>query len=317
MSKPTEPFKCAVSLSNELLMAISSISYKLGSLSITYDGRPDYEDFGLATKSTLALEGIDIKPSQMRGINKGEEVPSAPLATAVSRLYAKMMKTDPRDPSFIAKFEEALWPDGVPHRLSRRVNSFPYPIPMHARIEAMMKGIYKFSSSSRPKHPLMVACLFYFEIMAIQPYSEYTGILARYLMKSFLGDYCPALYSLPLERMMLVHKEDVEKAYAASVEKADTGPFMLYMFSLIEEGIGNLLRRSVKKAPEQSPLVNKMLEKMEPGRFYSATQLCELLGLKSRLGLQKNYIKPGLEAHLLEMSNPLSPTDRTQRYRKK
>ena len=163
----------------------------------------------------------------------------------------------------------------------------------------------------------MLACLFYFELLAIEPYSEYNALLARYMLKSFIGNYSPNLYCLPLERLMLVHKDEVDAAYAASVEKADTAPFVTYMMKLIEEGVDSLLRRSVKKAPEQSPNVKRMLEKMEDGRYYSAAELCALLGLKSRLGLQKNYIRPGLEGKVLEMSNPVSPTDRTQRYRKK
>ena len=47
-----------------------------------------------------------------------------------------------------------------------------------------------------------------------------------------------------------------------------------------------------------------------------AVELLGLLGLTSRLGLSKNYLHPALEAGLIEMANPLTPTDRNQRYRK-
>lgn len=318
MSKAIEPYKAAFSLSNEILVSAASIAFKLGRLSLTADHRAGVEDFALATKSTLALEGVEIKPSQMRGINKGDDVPSHPLATTVRKLYERMPRIDPYDPAFLTEFETLIWPEGVPHRLSRRVASFPYPIPMHARVEAMIRGLYHFANSGKGKiHPLNLACLFYYELLAIEPYSEYNGLLARYLLKAFLGTYSPNLYCLPLERLMLVHKTEVDEAYARSVERADTAPFVTYMMQLIEEGVDALLRRSVKKDPATTPLVTKMLEKMEEGRFYSAAELCALLGLKSRLGLQKNYLRPGLEGKVLEMSNPLSPTDRTQRYRKK
>ena len=318
MSKPIEPYKCAFSISNEILVSAASIAFKLGRLSLTHEHRADLDDFALATKSTLALEGIEIKPSLMRGINRGEDVPGAPLASAMRKLYEKMPRINPYDRDFIAEFEAAVWPEGVPHRLSRRVASFPYPIPMHAKIEPLLKGLYSFANTGRGKiHPLTLGCLFYFELLAIEPYSEYNGLLARYLLKAFIGTYSPNLYCLPLERLMLVRKEEIEEAYAKSVERADTAPFVTCMMALIEEGVDTLLRRSVKKSPAETPLVTKMLNLMEEGRFYSATELCELLGLKSRLGLQKNYIRPGLEGRVLEMSNPVSPTDRTQRYRKK
>ena len=318
MSKPIEPYKCAFSISNEILVSAASIAFKLGRLSLTHEHRADEDDFALATKSTLALEGVEIKPSQMRGINRGDDVPSAPLASAMRALYEKMPRIDPYSTAFKEEFEAAIFPEGVPHRLSRRVASFPYPIPMHAKIEPLIKGLYAFANNGKGKiHPLTLGCLFYFELMAIEPYSVYNGLFARYMMKAFIGSYSPNLFCLPLERLMLVHKEEVDAAYALSVERADTAPFVTCMMKLIEEGVDSLLRRSVKKAPEQSPLVRKMLSKMEDGRYYSASELVELLGLKSRLTLQLNYIRPGLEGKVLEMSNPVSPTDRTQRYRKK
>jgi len=318
MSKPVEPYKCIFSVSNEILSSAASIAFKLGRLSITNEYRPTYEDYGLAVKSTLALEGITLKPSQMRGINRGEDVPSAPLASSLNELYAKMHRIDPYDSSFLKVFEDALWREGVPHRMSRRVASFPYPIPIHQRIEPMMEGIFKFARSGKKKvHPLTLGCLMYFMVMAIEPYSEYNGILARYLLKAYIASYSADLYALPLERLMLVHKEKIDASYAASVERGDTAPFVTCMMHIIDEGVDTLLRRSVKKAPEQSPAVIKLISKMEDGRFYSAAELCALLGLKSRLGLQKNYIRPALEGKAIEMSNPVSPTDRTQRYRKK
>ena len=318
MAKPIEPYKCALSLSNDILIAVSEISFKLGRLSLAQDHKADEEDFVAATKATLTLEGIEVKPSEVRGLKQGGGVPSAPLASAVYDLYANMRKVNPYDRAFQAKFEAALWKEGVPYRLSRRVPGFPYPIPMHARVEALIHGLYSFANAGKGKiHPLILGCLFYFEIMAIQPYSEYTGILARYMLKAFVGSFQPNLYCLPLERAFLVHKDKLAAAYDEAVSRADTGPFVKAVLAIVDDGIDSLLRRAVKKAPEQSPLVLKMFGKMEEGRFYGAAELCELLGLKSRLGLQKNYLKPALEANLIEMSNPVSRTDRTQRYRKK
>lgn len=318
MAKPIEPYKCALSISHGILKNVSEISFKLGRLSLTQERKAGVDDFISATKATLALEGIELKPSEIRGLRQGSPVPSAPLASAVYHLYENMRRVDPFDPSFIQTFEEAIWKEGVPHRLSRRVASFPYPIPMHNRIEAMMKGLYTFANGGKGKiHPLIIGCLYYFELLAIQPYSEYTGILARYLLKAFLGAYQPNLYCLPLEHLFLLRKDMLDAAYAETVERADTGPFVKAALSLVNEGIDAMQRKAVKVVPAQSPLVRKMLDKMEDGRFYSATELCELLGLKSRLGLQKNYLKPALEGNLIEMSNPVSRTDRTQRYRKK
>lgn len=317
MTKPIEPYKCAFSISNDILMSAANIAFKLGRLSLTHEHCADEDDFALATKCTLALEGVNVTPSQMRALNRGEDIESAPVLSAVRRLYARMPRIDPYDPAFQQAFEEAIWPDGVPYRMSRRVASFPYSIPMHAKVGALIGGLYSFAQGGKGKiHPLTLGCLFYFEILAIQPYSEYNNLFARYMLKAFIGSYSSNLYCLPLEQLMLQQKDEIDQAYAASVEKADTAPFVTCMMALLEKGVDMLLRRSVKKPAVHSPLVNKMLSLMEEGRYYSAQELCDLLGLKSRLGLQRNYIKPALEGKVLAMSNPLSPTDRSQRYRK-
>ncbi|MBO6285272.1 MAG: Fic family protein [Bacilli bacterium] len=317
MSKPIEPYKCAFSISNEILVSAADIAFKLGRLSLTHQHEADEDDFALATRSTLALEGIVIKPGQSRSLYRGDDIPSLPLVNAVRKLYEKMPRIDPYDAAFKTEFENTVWPEGVPTRLSRKVASFPYPIPMHAKVESLIKGLYSFANGGKGKiHPLTLACLFYFELLAIQPYSELNGLFARYMLKAFIGSYSPNLFCLPLERLMLVHKDELDQAFADAVAIADTAPFVTCMMKLINEGVDALLRRSVKNAPAQSPLVAKLMARMEPGRYYSCVELLRLLGLKSRISLQKNYIKPGLEAKVIEMSNPVCPTDRTQRYRK-
>ena len=46
----------------------------------------------------------------------------------------------------------------------------------------------------------------------------------------------------------------------------------------------------------------------------SAVELMEKLGLKSRVTFRKNYIQPALEAGLIAMTDPDTPTNRNQRY---
>ena len=46
----------------------------------------------------------------------------------------------------------------------------------------------------------------------------------------------------------------------------------------------------------------------------SAVELMEKLGLKSRVTFRKNYIQPALEAGLIAMTDPDTPTSRNQRY---
>ncbi|MCF0112432.1 MAG: hypothetical protein HUJ60_00460 [Bacilli bacterium] len=317
MPKITEPYKCVYALNNEILFLTGQLAYNIGRLKTISRSEATVEDHAYAVKASLAAEGIEISPSQMRALKRGEKIETLPEADGLMKLYRRLGNLDPADQGIIGLYEEAMFPNGAPHRKARRVASFPYPIPMHAKLEGMMRGVFHFIRASRGKlFPLSVAALAYFEIMALQPYSSLTGPLAKFLMKAVLAYEFKELAALPIEELMNRHKKEIDAAWEASLEKGDSAPFILRILRLIDIGVKSLLKEALRSRNSGSPLVEKLLAKMEPDKFYSAQELLNLLGLKSRLGLQKNYLRPGIEARKIEMLNPLTPTDRNQKYRK-
>ena len=50
---------------------------------------------------------------------------------------------------------------------------------------------------------------------------------------------------------------------------------------------------------------------------YSAKELLQILNLKSKENLRKNYLNPALENGLIEMTLPDKPKSKNQRYLKK
>lgn len=316
MAKQIAPYQAAVTVNNEILSSACNIAFEAGRLSLSPSFRVDEETLFQEVKASFALEGVSFTPSQARALKRGEDIPGIPEASALLRLYAKMGRIDPYDMGFVDEFASALFPDGVPSRMSRRVETFPYPIPLHAKILPMLKGFYSFAKSGKERHPLLLSALFYFEIMAIQPFSRYTRILALYLMKAILVSYAKEFANVPVVSLFAQKAQELEDAYRLSVETADTAPFVLAALRIVERAILSAQRKGMRQKNEGTPLARKLVSKMEDGRFYSAVELLGLLGLTSRLGLSKNYLHPALEAGLIEMANPLTPTDRNQRYRK-
>ncbi len=316
MPKQISPYQAAVSVNNEILFHAANIAYEAGRNSLAPAFGRDMGILCKEIKAVLSLEGKTLTPSQMRALERGEELKTMQEANALRRLFLKMGRIDPYDPSFFQEYEKEMFPNGVPTRLSRRVESFPYPIPLKAKVPAMVKGFYSFAKKGQSRHPLIVAALFYFEIMALQPYSTGTEPLALYLMKAVLVNYEKSFLNAPILVAFASNYESLQEAYKESVEKADTAPFVLKALSVFEKAIHQAEKKAMREKNQGTPLVDKLLSKMEEGKFYSAQDLLALLGLTSRLGLAKNYLRPALEAGLLERSNPLVPTDRNQRYRK-
>ena len=63
--------------------------------------------------------------------------------------------------------------------------------------------------------------------------------------------------------------------------------------------------------------VQKLLDVMVYDVPYSATQLMEKLGPKSRASFRKLYLVPALEKYLIAMGIPDKPTTRNQTYIRK
>lgn len=315
MSKIIAPYSAAISVNSEILTSAANIAYEVGRLSLTGIATPTPSMIASEVHSSLRSDGVTLTPSQVRALSRGEEIVGHPEAHALFVLYSKMPRIDPYDPKFLETFESMVFPEGTPHRMSRKVESFPYTIPLRAKVPSMMKGIYNFARD-KERHPLLVALLFYYEIMAIQPYSQFTRVLATYLMKAILVRYSKDFAAVPIANTFFVHKEDLEEAYRASVEAQDTAPFIRKAMSLLENAVIRTQKKLLREKASSTPLVDKLLSVMEDGTYYRATELLSLLGLTSRLGLAKNYLRPALEAKKIEMANPLSKTDRNQRYKK-
>ena len=289
MSKINAPYNCVYTLNNELLLKTSEIAFQVGRFSVLSSHHPDDENTAKETKALLTFDGVSLTPSQFRALGEGG-LSTLPQAEGLFTLMKAMPKIDPFDMGFMDQFEKAYFPLGAPRRCGRKAEDFDYTVPLKAKIQPMIQAIYHFQNSSQERiHPLCLSGLFYFQMQAIQPYSRSGIVLSLYLMKAILVHYCKDLMDLP---------------------------FLYESLLCVESALSQALKKSLRSIQSKTPLLEKLLSKMEDGRFYSAQELCDLLGLKSRLGLQKNYIRPGLDNKYLVMLNPLTPTDRNQKYKK-
>lgn len=316
-AKIKKPYASSLSVNHDILTLSCHIAYKLGRLSCLGTLSPNQKDISESLKYTLLLEGVILTPSQLRGLTMGEKCENVPIAYPLRELLSKISKIDPYDPKIIDDFEKALWKGEAPKRKEEQIDGFDYPLPSSSKAKALLRSVFDFGKANPNISPIILACLFYFEVMAIAPYSQYNGLLARYLFKAYLGVSGRSLWALPIEKAIYFHEKELSKAFNESIAKLDTSIFVSCLLDIVNLTLEGVMKEAAKQTPSSSPLIDKLLSKMEEGEFYSANELCLLLGLKSRLGLAKNYLRPALKAGKIEMSNPLCPTDRNQRYGKR
>ena len=83
---------------------------------------------------------------------------------------------------------------------------------------------------------------------------------------------------------------------------------------MIEKTIDEILVGVKKESRNISEQVNKLLEVMEPDIPYSANELMERLGIKSKETLRGSYLNPALENGLVKMTIPNKVNSKNQKY---
>ena len=63
-----------------------------------------------------------------------------------------------------------------------------------------------------------------------------------------------------------------------------------------------------------SEYIKKLLGVMEYDIPYTSKALMEKLGLKSKEGFRRNYLRPAIDMNLIHMTIPDKPNSRNQRY---
>ena len=314
MNKPIPPYKAKFSINHEQLYLTSDIAYHAGALG-ERDFMAEPKDRYQGVLPLLSLAGVHLTPSQIRGLFQGEELSSVPLADSLAKLYRRIAKINPYDYSIVSAFEEAYFPDGVPNRMGRKAEDCPYVLVTTNKIEPMMKALFNFLASSNKKtHPILLSGMAYVEIMAIAPYSEKNLALALFVAKAILASYQKEFAYLPFEAHFLRKKADLDEVFSACADKADMDDFLNAYLKVVRGSLDAIIRKKVSQKKGDTAQVKRLLSVMEEDKSYSAKELCDILGLKSRLGLMRNYITPALEAKLIKRSEPSSPTSRTQRY---
>ena len=318
MEKIIPLYKCNYTLNKALLDSLCLLSYqcgKLASINFTY---PKAKLEAEETYYLLLLANKKISKSNLRALERGEKVNNPIEGNSIYALLSHINNFDATTNEGKKHFEDTYFVNKIPYRTNKKIDDFEFELPPASKINPLLNKLYKFFKKNEGiSSNLIFAALSIFEIISIAPYKKDNIVLGYFYSRYFLKESCNILKHIPLAKYLYKSKENMNLALLKSVSEGDCVHFFLYFCDLINNCLDELAKSGSKNPSSLSPKVLKMIEKMEKGKFYSSSELLELMNLKSRLGLHKNYIKPALEANLLLMSNPLSPTDRTQRYARK
>lgn len=166
-------------------------------------------------------------------------------------------------------------------------------------------------------HPLILACVFHYEFVFIHPFTDGNGRMARLWHTAILTKWQPIFEFIPIESRIEKFQSGYYDAIAKCHTNGNSTVFIEFMLEQINAILDEMSESMTALSNHISEYVRKLLAVMEYDTPYTANELLDLLGLKSKETLRKNYLSPAIKEHLIVMTLPEKPNSRNQRYIKK
>jgi len=184
--------------------------------------------------------------------------------------------------------------------------------PPAERVSGLMADLFQWLERTEV-HPLIASSVFHYEFEFIHPFADGNGRMGRLWQSLILADWQTLFYYLPVESMVHQHQDKYYRAIQQSTQQADSAPFIEFMLGMILEAVRDINALTPQVAPQVAPQVKRLVKLLLNEK--SRDELQGELGLKDRKSFQSLYLKPALEAGLVEMTIPDKPSSRNQAYR--
>lgn len=275
-------------------------------------------------QGSLAIEGNTLSEDQISTILEGKPV-IAPLREVQEvrnaiKVYEKYPEWNPASEADLLEAHELLMVGllDAPGRY-RRVGiavagggEVHHIGPSPNRVPLLMSNLLSWLDGAA-EHPLIASSVFHYEFEFIHPFQDGNGRMGRLWQSLILTRWKPLFSHVPVESLIYKRQSEYYEAIRDSSAQGASTPFILFMLETILEAIrdSSLTDQESDQVTDQ---VARLLKELRSGPKTSA-ELMVALGLSHRPTFRNNYIRPALDAGLIEMTRPESPTARNQKYR--
>lgn len=186
--------------------------------------------------------------------------------------------------------------------------------PPHNMVQGLMEQLYDWVKISKTQM-LIRSSIFHYEFEFIHPFADGNGRMGRFWQTVLLASWKPVFEWIPIENIIKDNQDEYYRAIGLSTAEGKSNYFILFMLRVIQKAVSELARDT---RGHQNHITSQIKALMSVVQSYpmTAAELMEKLRLKSRASFRKNYLQPALEAGLIAMTEPESPTSRNQRYYK-
>ena len=185
-------------------------------------------------------------------------------------------------------------------------------------VPEQMEALFTWMNKERDTlHPLILSSVFHYEFVFIHPFSDGNGRMARLWQTALLSAWNPVFANLPVESRIRDCQNEYYEAIASCHVSGRSDAFIEFMLEMIDRTLDRAEEQLSSKDAFIPGTVSKLMEEMEYDVPYTAAQLMEELGLKSKDNFRKLYLDPALERELIVRGIPDKPTSKNQTYIRK
>ena len=276
--------------------------------------------------SSLAIENNTLSLEQVSALFEGKRVIAPPRDICEARnafeVYNRLLAFDPYDVMDLLTAHQILMKDlvKVPGQFRSgnigvvRGKEVVHIAPPADNVSGLMADLLCWTKGATV-HPLIKSCVFHYEFEIIHPFQDGNGRMGRMWQTLLLRQWKKIFAWLPVETIIYERQQEYYAALGQSKDADDCTEFVRFILQAIWDTLEQYAV-SDQESDQESDQVKQLLNVLGL-KTLSALELMEMLALKHRPTFRKNYLRPALEANLIEMTLPQTPNARTQKYRRK
>ena len=324
-------YKPPFTITNEILSYVSSISEKIGRITATsnLESKPHLRKNNRikSIHSSLKIEANSLSLGQVRDVINGKivlgeqkEIQEVKNAYAT---YEKFGEINPYSIRDLKKFHGIMTKyvveeSGDFRREEEGVFNGAQCIfmaPPARFVSQLMDDLFDWMKEAQYSvHPLVLSSVFHYEFAFIHPFADGNGRMARLWLTAILSKWKPVFEYIPIESQIEKFQDEYYDAIVKCHVDGESTIFIEFMLSQIDKILDDISVQIREDNDQLAEGIKKLLDVMEYDVPYTSSMLMEKLGLKSKEGFRRNYLRPATDMNLILMTIPDKPNSRNQRY---
>ena len=324
-------YKSPFTITNEILAYVSSISEKVGRISAisNLESKPHLRRNNRikSIHSSLKIEANSLSLGQVRDVINGKMVLGEQKEIQeVKNAYAAYERFSEIQPFSIKSLKlfhgimtkYVVEESGDFRRGEEGVfngDECIFMAPPAQFVPQLMDDLFTWMKEEKNNvHPLIMSSVFHYEFVFIHPFADGNGRMARLWHTAMLAKWKPVFEYIPIESQIEKFQNEYYEAIARCHVEGESTLFIEFMLSQIDKILDDVSAQVSADNEQLSEYLKRLLEVMEYDVPYTSNTLMDKLGLKSKEGFRRNYLRPAIDMNLIRMTIPDKPNSRNQRY---